>query len=314
MSDEARFIGHLPQGTIELVGVTRSLPNNHSQWWQPDGSAATLGPYRPRKDDARWARRAPEKRISFLLHITCLPVDTSSTPKDPPPKQPANEQDESDISASDEPWPVPRGPIQQPGNERREIDVSWPAWGLNGAVPPSVRMWEGHSVLDPHGDIAPDYKIFSASLDPSARAADFGVGISTGSWATVITRKPDTADTSSFRRDGRQWFVKFHPATPGDPSNSTEVKIVLAGREFYGKLYTRLVAVANDGREYASLIGYRGNDGTAVFRGLLLASISELRFQVRPYDWVEFRNVSLRPGQKTDVKVVSFDDSVELAK
>lgn len=36
-----------------------------------------------------------------------------------------------------------------------------------------------------------------------------------------------------------------------------------------------------------------------------LSSIKEFRLQVRPYDWVEFKNVSLQSGQKTDVKVVS---------
>ncbi|MFV1967739.1 MAG: hypothetical protein ACC628_20095, partial [Pirellulaceae bacterium] len=80
--------------------------------------------------------------------------------------------------------------------------------------------------------------------------------------------------------------------------------------KLYGKLKTRLVAVANDGSEHASLIGYIGNNGTAVFRGLPLSSIKEFKFQVRPYDWVEFKNVSLQPGQRTIVTVVS---SVDLA-
>jgi hypothetical protein len=44
---------------------------------------------------------------------------------------------------------------------------------------------------------------------------------------------------------------------------------------------------------------------TVVFADLPLSSIKEFRFQVRPYCWVEFKNVSLQSGQKTDVKVVS---------
>jgi len=64
------------------------------------------------------------------------------------------------------------------------------------------------------------------------------------------------------------------------------------------------------GREHGSLISSKGNIGKAVFRNLSMHSVKEIRFQVRPYDWVEFKNVSLRPGQKTAVKVVSFDDFV----
>ena len=79
--------------------------------------------------------------------------------------------------------------------------------------------------------------------------------------------------------------------------------------EFYGKLKTRLVVIDNDGKEHASLIDYLGNRGTAVFSGLPLSSIKEFQFQVRPHDWVEFRNVSLRPGQKTLVTVIPVDSA-----
>jgi len=52
----------------------------------------------------------------------------------------------------------------------------------------------------------------------------------------------------------------------------------------------------------------------AVFHDLPLSSIKEFRLQVRPYYWVEFKNVSLKSGQKTDVTIVSSDDSVNTEK
>jgi len=42
---------------------------------------------------------------------------------------------------------------------------------------------------------------------------------------------------------------------------------------------------------------------TVEFNGLSLESIKEFQFQTRPYEWVTFKNVSLKPGFKTDVQV-----------
>jgi hypothetical protein len=39
------------------------------------------------------------------------------------------------------------------------------------------------------------------------------------------------------------------------------------------------------------------------FGGLNVTQLKELRFQVRPFRWIEFQNISLRPGQRTQVEV-----------
>ena len=41
------------------------------------------------------------------------------------------------------------------------------------------------------------------------------------------------------------------------------------------------------------------------FNGLTAARIKELRFQIRPCQWVEVRNISLEPGRRTQVEVVN---------
>ena len=41
-----------------------------------------------------------------------------------------------------------------------------------------------------------------------------------------------------------------------------------------------------------------------------LGEVKEFRFQVRPYRWVEFRNVSLEPGRRTQVEIVDAQDSL----
>jgi hypothetical protein len=41
----------------------------------------------------------------------------------------------------------------------------------------------------------------------------------------------------------------------------------------------------------------------AVFPDMDASHLKELRFQVRPYHWVEFENISLRTGQNTQIEV-----------
>jgi bla regulator protein BlaR1 len=70
----------------------------------------------------------------------------------------------------------------------------------------------------------------------------------------------------------------------------------------------RIVAIDNNDQTHTT-----GNIGsvasgeidqmTAKFHGLKLKDIAEFQFQTRPYQWVTFDNVSLKPGVKTDVHV-----------
>jgi hypothetical protein len=69
-----------------------------------------------------------------------------------------------------------------------------------------------------------------------------------------------------------------------------------------------LVATVTDGRGYAASETQWGNTGkraqlTATFAKLSLKDIKGFRLLKRPYQWIEFRNVSLQPGKKTDVQV-----------
>ena len=79
VADEPRFIARLPQGTVELVGITDYPPTLKSQWWQPDGSAASIGPFRT--PDALHRRvSANTKELAFLVRFEYLPADASPEP------------------------------------------------------------------------------------------------------------------------------------------------------------------------------------------------------------------------------------------
>ena len=186
------------------------------------------------------------------------------------------------------------------------LAVCWPWWSCRVRLLRHVFPWP----------------MVSVHFDAYTESADFRVSVSTSAyqWETVITRKSNSPGTWTFLRDGREWPVAFQKAretpkaTEGAPARSTQASLMIPADEFYGKLQTRLVAIDNDGKDYASLIGYLGNSGMAVFPKMPLSSIKEFQFQVRPYDWVEFKNVSLQPGPATIVRVVSSVDSTNAEK
>ena len=245
------FRAQMPQGTVELVGVTKYPPTNQSQWWKPDGSAAQLGPFLGQP--TQWSTPA-EKTRSFLLRFQNVP-----------------------------------------GNSR----------DTRCAVEPCTGSWWGSTgVLDAHGQTLSGYKIFSAEVGHPARTATLRVGEGRLAWETVATQNVDGAGTSTFSRDGQPWNVTFVKAeSAGEANDSTSVS--LKTTEPNDKGSRRLVAVANDGSEHVAEIGYENETGTAVFPRLPLSSVKEFRYQVRLYRGVEFKNVSLEPGQKTEVQVVS---------
>ncbi len=75
------------------------------------------------------------------------------------------------------------------------------------------------------------------------------------------------------------------------------------------KLSKRVIAIDTKGRELPNL-GYSGSarSGLAMttyrFGKLALKDVDRFEFQTRPYEWVEFKNVSLRPGIATKVRVI----------
>jgi len=329
VADDARFIGHLRQGTVELVGVAHYPPTNKSRWWQPDGPAAQLGPYRHQEGSHGVMKvKRGLKGLTFLVRFKNLPTDQRPAKYLPteqrparylPTEQPSYEQDGYDHSAVDVWRPVfafkPFGPSWQ---------VDYIASVLPTIITKRINLFTpnhwGGSVVDADGNSVPDYYMFSAVVAPPAQTAVLRVGLSMDAWETVASQKPDRAGSSSFIRDGRQWFVRFYKAKARAGASSADrtqvnVKTTITWPESYGRLTQRLVAVTSDGSEQANKWGTgQWEDGRTIVYDLPLSSIKEFRFQVSPYDWVEFDNISLHPTRKTAVKVVSPDDPVNTEK
>ena len=307
-AEEVHYIGRFPKGSVELVGVTNYPPTKQSHWWLPDGSPAQIEPFLIPKLHQRLSRAAVPSSFAFLVQFKDLPADAS---------WPTFWHDPS-------PWWC-----QQTGGtptweaclvDKREMQLTdgvytpqsdSPATNTNGS------HGDGNGVLTRW--------LFLPTLDRSVEIHTIFVGVSMGEWETVIRRKPNGPSVASFSRDGQEWTVKFLKPPTKTPPDTTQVRIKtsspplqpglynskdLKWLEFHGKLDNRLVAVDNDGKEYSSPI----RNSVATFDKLPLSSLKEYRFQVRPFSWVAFENVSLNAGQAKPVTVSSSADSEKPAK
>lgn len=77
----------------------------------------------------------------------------------------------------------------------------------------------------------------------------------------------------------------------------------------------RVIAIDKEGKIHLS--AEHGSSGMgdlfhkdAVFPNLAYGQLKEYQFQTRPYEWITFKNVSLRPGVKTEVKIEAEEPEV----
>jgi beta-lactamase regulating signal transducer with metallopeptidase domain len=94
--------------------------------------------------------------------------------------------------------------------------------------------------------------------------------------------------------------------SPADDPNRGATITVSHGRP---DRFSRVAALLTDGHiVYHNNVRYDEGgpliqEATADFQGVALADVEEFQFQTRPSTRIDFRNVSLRPGQKTDLQI-----------
>ena len=144
------------------------------------------------------------------------------------------------------------------------------------------------------------------SMPREWRAVNVRVGIAATAWQTVAASPGGslTQNDASAGIPGAGASVAFSPAiAAGD-----EIVLTVTD-DVKGDFARRVVAVDHDGqvhtaRRSRSSGGAKMYQTTKRFRDLEPDQIREFRFQIRPYEWVEFRDVSLDADRQTDVKVV----------
>jgi hypothetical protein len=169
-------------------------------------------------------------------------------------------------------------------------DASWPVWKLDPAS-----GWAGGAVYLGSQPASHLHGI-STALPQSLRTVTVKVGIALGAWQTVAKQVPGGSGMTSFSREGSNWVVSFPKAERTEGGARVLVVHTVKDRDL------RVLAVDKNGQEHLSSGGESsGTDAfshlTAPFPGLPLEQVKEFQFQLRPYQWVEFRAVALYPKQ-----------------
>lgn len=171
-------------------------------------------------------------------------------------------------------------------------------WKIDPSLALSTRETPGlvPSVPDVHG--------VAARMLVSQQTGNVHVGIAVGAWQTIAESQGRGGDVI-----GGKHNVVFSPGEKKDKAVTVTVTHDLIDAHGDGP-QARIVAVGVDGREHPAEPSGNARAGklaqlTVKFPNLSLKDVRAFRLQSRPYEWIEFRNVSLQPGQKTDVQVVS---------
>ena len=121
------------------------------------------------------------------------------------------------------------------------------------------------------------------------------IGVAATPWETIANH--DGKRMKSGRQGGVLWSQAFQ---------SYSGTHIVASREWRKDQVERVIAIDKDGKvhttNHGSVASGKVDQLTASFINLKFEQIEEFLYQVRPYQWVAFKNVSLRPGHKTDVE------------
>jgi hypothetical protein len=181
-------------------------------------------------------------------------------------------------------------------------DIPDEATGPNLKFEPAVG-WAGGEAGYEREESRPDLRMASATLPATADTVTLKIGMALDPWETVVENDPPT--TSGMRRSSsleHDWTASFREAAEVD--GNTVVSVVHTIQDHA----VRVVVIDKNGHEHtASGTDSTGTDAfsdmSATFVNFPLDQVSAVQLQARPYEWVEFRNISLHPGHKTRVAV-----------
>ena len=153
------------------------------------------------------------------------------------------------------------------------------------------------------GKSLPDHNLAVALLPESATEVNLTLGVAAGDWKAMMTRTPQAGASGSFQLGAQTCRALFL-----DPVESSgEARVAVSYNKVPGWT-VRVTAVDTSGKLHESFPHMASHDNVAVaegrFTGLRLDEVKEFRFEARPYTYVEFRNLSLEPGKRTQVEVV----------
>ncbi|UCF43774.1 MAG: hypothetical protein JSV99_02260, partial [Planctomycetota bacterium] len=171
-----------------------------------------------------------------------------------------------------------------------DLSFSWAGFGGSGG------WWGSCDVFEARVGKLEGFEASIARMAQDKTTTTIRIGIAASPWKTVVTHH------------GKGMSMKEGIAFASAYQSNGATRIVVTD-SLGNELVQRVVAIDNSGNTHPS----RGSSGsvsnqnlrqtTANFPDLKLNRVKEFQFQTRPYECVEFKNVSLRPGLKTHVQV-----------
>ena len=148
-----------------------------------------------------------------------------------------------------------------------------------------------------------DLRRFTLRFSPNQKQADIKLGLATGDWKVADTWKirPRWTPYNLILCSSDQLILRCPEQKGSDVI--AEVTQIISERA------TRLVVFDKDGNQYESKGEIQGEGVGLVrhvhrFKNFDRKKVEHVEFQARPYEyWITFRNISLQPGQKTQVEV-----------
>jgi len=148
-----------------------------------------------------------------------------------------------------------------------------------------------------------DLRLFSLRFASGQKTADVRLGVATGDW-TLVQEWPfseDATPDSAIFESEAEVVLRCPEQDRGD--------IVAEVTHGFAEEATRLVIFDSDGGQHVSTVWIGGQGAGLVryvhrFENLHTENVKRIEFHKRPYNnWIEFRNVSLRPGLRTQPQV-----------
>ena len=154
----------------------------------------------------------------------------------------------------------------------------------------------GHPTTET-GEAIADIWVIDAKIIEGVQKCDISFGVAADSWQT---------QAKCVGVQGAVTSKNEHPYT-FSPAYSHDNMVCLTVSEVMVELARRLVLIDKNGNTHLSELVRMGStkglcQSTFGFKNLKLEDVKEFQFQTQPYKWVTFKNVSLRPGVKTNME------------
>ncbi|MEX0775974.1 MAG: serine/threonine-protein kinase [Phycisphaeraceae bacterium] len=282
-----RWQAELPGGvTVELVGISEN-PSQEKRWWRPDGTLLPSPPeHAPPAEEAR--DLAPPGN-DLMIVVMDIPF-----PREPGDFEMVTRMRRDEANAAMPP---------------EDVRIDYEGWTWTKTVLPPVDTADGLRVTDVY--------VLSQNFPKSQDRLTIRVGLAVGPWETVATGKTDGENrASSFRglRGGKldvSFGSPFEAEIPhpwADKPKVTTAHVTVA-HNLPADQQARVIAILTDGSQPgADRAPEQSNGGvkqiTQSFRRrqsvdakdmVSIKDIKEIRLESRPYQWVEFKNIPLRP-------------------